>query len=182
LDAATREDLQNSRSNWQREQNLTLIVVTHNIEDAVFLGQKILVLTGAPHTTPIIIDNPAAANRVIDCKRPSSKNARNCARRWRQPRMRKRDLIITSLAVLLIWQMIAMLVNRDILPTPIAVAQSFVENFSEIARHFIASGLRVLVSILIAVALAVPARSGDGADSALESHLLAASLHRLSHP
>ena len=55
-----------------------------------------------------------------------------------------------------------MLVNRDILPTPIAVAQSFVENFSEIARHFIASGLRVLVSIIIAVALAVPAGLGMG--------------------
>jgi ABC-type nitrate/sulfonate/bicarbonate transport system ATPase subunit len=60
LDAATREDLQNLTIELQREQNLTLIVVTHNIEDAVFLGQKILVLTGAPHTTPLIIDNPAA--------------------------------------------------------------------------------------------------------------------------
>jgi NitT/TauT family transport system ATP-binding protein len=60
LDAATREDLQNLTIELQREQDLTLIVVTHNIEDAVFLGQKILVLDRPPHTVPIIIDNPQA--------------------------------------------------------------------------------------------------------------------------
>ena len=96
--------------------------------------------------------------------------------------MRKRDLVITSLAVLLIWQIVAMLVNRDILPTPIAVAQSFVENFSEIARHFIASGLRVLVSIIIAVAFSCSSGVGHGADSTLEPYLFAAGLYRLSHP
>jgi len=61
--------------------------------------------------------------------------------------MRRRDLVITTLAALLIWQIIAMLVQRDILPTPIAVAQSFIENFGEIMRHFIASGLRVTIRI-----------------------------------
>lgn len=60
LDAATREDLQNLTIELQHEQNLTLVVVTHNIEDAVFLGQKILVLARPPHTTPLIVDNPAA--------------------------------------------------------------------------------------------------------------------------
>src|SRR5512134_740876 len=60
LDAATREDLQNLTIELQREQDLTLIVVTHNIEDAVFLGQKILVLDRPPHTALRIIDNPQA--------------------------------------------------------------------------------------------------------------------------
>jgi ABC-type nitrate/sulfonate/bicarbonate transport system ATPase subunit len=60
LDAATREDLQNLTIELQREQNLTLIVVTHNIEDAVFLGQKILVLDQPPHSAPLLIDNPQA--------------------------------------------------------------------------------------------------------------------------
>ena len=76
--------------------------------------------------------------------------------------MHKRDLVITSLAIVLIWQIAAMLLQRDILPTPIAVAQSFVENFGVIARHFIASGLRVIASIVIAVFLAVPAGLGMG--------------------
>lgn len=76
--------------------------------------------------------------------------------------MHKRDLLTTTLTVLLIWQIGAMLLQRDILPTPVAVAQSFVANFGEIARHFVASGLRVIVSIVIAVALAVPAGLGMG--------------------
>ena len=60
LDAATREDLQNLTIELQHEQNLTLLIVTHNIEDAVFLGQKILVLGQPPHTAPLVIENPQA--------------------------------------------------------------------------------------------------------------------------
>jgi NitT/TauT family transport system ATP-binding protein len=52
--------LQNLTIELQREQDLTLIVVTHNIEDAVFLGRKILVLDQPPHSAPLIIDNPPA--------------------------------------------------------------------------------------------------------------------------
>src|SRR5512135_2670136 len=76
--------------------------------------------------------------------------------------MHKRDLLITSIFVLLIWQLTALLVQRDILPTPLAVAKSFVENFGEIAQHFIASGFRVVASIVVAVFLAVPAGLGMG--------------------
>jgi NitT/TauT family transport system ATP-binding protein len=60
LDAPTREELQNVTVELQREQNLTLVFVTHNIEDAVFLGRKILVLGQPPHTVPVIVDNPSA--------------------------------------------------------------------------------------------------------------------------
>jgi len=60
LDAPTREDLQNLTVELQREQNLTLVFVTHNLEDAVFLGRKILVLGQPPHTTPVVIENPKA--------------------------------------------------------------------------------------------------------------------------
>jgi ABC-type nitrate/sulfonate/bicarbonate transport system ATPase subunit len=64
LDAPTREDLQNLTIELQREQNLTLLVVTHNIEDAVFVGGKILVLGQPPHTEPQIIENPQAGERA----------------------------------------------------------------------------------------------------------------------
>jgi NitT/TauT family transport system ATP-binding protein len=42
LDAPTREDLQNLTLELQVEQRLTTIVVTHSIEEAAFLGRKIL--------------------------------------------------------------------------------------------------------------------------------------------
>lgn len=76
--------------------------------------------------------------------------------------MRTRELFAAILLVLLIWWLGALLINRDIFPPPDAVAKSLIENFGEIAQHFIASGLRVVVSIIIAVALAVPAGLGMG--------------------
>ncbi len=60
LDAPTREDLQNLTVELQREQELTTVVVTHNIEDAAFLGEHILVLARPPHRAPVIVENPAA--------------------------------------------------------------------------------------------------------------------------
>lgn len=64
LDAPTREDLQNLTLELQREQGLTLIMVTHNIEDAVFLGRRILVLGQPPHTQPVVVDNPHAGTEA----------------------------------------------------------------------------------------------------------------------
>ena len=77
LDAPTREDLQNLTIELQREQDLTLVVVTHNIEDAVFLGRKILVLDQPPHTTPIVIENPQAGEPAY---RSESAFFEKCAR------------------------------------------------------------------------------------------------------
>jgi ABC-type nitrate/sulfonate/bicarbonate transport system ATPase subunit len=60
LDAPTRESLQNLTLELQAEQRLTLVIVTHAIEEAVFIGRKILLLTPPPNTQPILIDNPSA--------------------------------------------------------------------------------------------------------------------------
>ena len=60
LDALTREDLQQLTLELGQETGLTAVVVTHNIEEAVFLGQRILVLGRAPNTQPRIIENPGA--------------------------------------------------------------------------------------------------------------------------
>jgi len=60
LDAPTREDLQNLTVELQREQKLTTVIVTHNIEDAAFLGERILVLAHPPHREPVVVENPMA--------------------------------------------------------------------------------------------------------------------------
>ena len=39
LDAPTRESLQNLTLELQIEQGLTLVIVTHSIEEAAFMGQ-----------------------------------------------------------------------------------------------------------------------------------------------
>lgn len=60
LDAVTRGDLQNLTISLCTEQNLTLVIVTHSIEEAVALGKKILLLGEAPNKIPHIFDNPCA--------------------------------------------------------------------------------------------------------------------------
>jgi NitT/TauT family transport system permease protein len=72
--------------------------------------------------------------------------------------MRRRDLALASLLLIAAWQLLAMAIHRDILPTPFVVLQTFVAELPrELARHFAVSAWRVLVSIAISIALAVPA-------------------------
>lgn len=60
LDAVTREDLQRLTLELRQETGVTTVVVTHTIEEAAFVGQRILVLKRPPNTRATIIENPAA--------------------------------------------------------------------------------------------------------------------------
>jgi NitT/TauT family transport system ATP-binding protein len=60
LDALIREDLQQLTLELGAERSLTTLVVTHNIDEAVFMGDKILVLTHPPTTHPVVVENPRA--------------------------------------------------------------------------------------------------------------------------
>jgi NitT/TauT family transport system ATP-binding protein len=60
LDAITRGDLQNLTLSLCREQNLTLVLVTHAIEEAVSLGKKILLLGRAPNQRAPVFENTGA--------------------------------------------------------------------------------------------------------------------------
>ncbi|MBI5652279.1 MAG: ATP-binding cassette domain-containing protein [Chloroflexi bacterium] len=60
LDAPTRGDLEQLTLDLQNETQMTTVFVTHNIEEAVFLGRKILVLGSPPHRAPRVIANPGA--------------------------------------------------------------------------------------------------------------------------
>lgn len=59
LDAATRDDLLALMLELQREQNLTMVVVTHLIEDAIRLGGHVLVMRQPPHREAVMVHNPA---------------------------------------------------------------------------------------------------------------------------
>jgi NitT/TauT family transport system ATP-binding protein len=62
LDAPTRESLQTLTLELQTEKNLTLVIVTHAIEEAAVLGRKILLLDSPPNTRAMVMDNPGAAD------------------------------------------------------------------------------------------------------------------------
>ena len=62
LDAVTREDLQALVASLRREAQLTTVVVTHSIEEAVFLGQRVLVLGRPPIVRAEVIENAEAGS------------------------------------------------------------------------------------------------------------------------
>ena len=60
LDALTRERLQHTILDiWQRHR-VTMVLVTHSIEEAVFLGRTVVVLTDRPARVAAVVDNPGA--------------------------------------------------------------------------------------------------------------------------
>jgi ABC-type nitrate/sulfonate/bicarbonate transport system ATPase subunit len=81
LDAITRADLQNLTLSLCREQNLTLVIVTHAIEEAAALGKKILLLGHAPNRTARIFQNPGAGQSGY---RSSAAYHELCDRLWKE--------------------------------------------------------------------------------------------------
>jgi len=72
--------------------------------------------------------------------------------------LRRRDLLFAVIALILLWQLVAMLVNRPILPPPGVVARTFIiELRGDLLVHFQASLWRVIASTALSVALAAPA-------------------------
>jgi NitT/TauT family transport system ATP-binding protein len=60
LDAPTREGLQTLSIELCNEQGLTLVIVTHSIEEAVIMGEKILILNSPPNQKCTILENPGS--------------------------------------------------------------------------------------------------------------------------
>lgn len=58
LDAMTREEIQNVFLAVWRRYSVSTILVTHHVEEAVYLGRKIVILSAAPGTVSKVIDNP----------------------------------------------------------------------------------------------------------------------------
>jgi NitT/TauT family transport system ATP-binding protein len=59
LDALTRENLQNLLLRLWKQKGMTMLFVTHSIEEAVFLGKKVIVLSPRPGTVINTIINPS---------------------------------------------------------------------------------------------------------------------------
>jgi NitT/TauT family transport system ATP-binding protein len=57
LDAPIREELQKVMNTFHLESRLTSLTVTHDIEEAVVMGERILVLSNRCNHQPTIIDN-----------------------------------------------------------------------------------------------------------------------------
>ena len=73
LDELTRERLNNELLNlWQRQENSTVVFVTHSIQEAVFLSSRVVVMSPRPGKIETIVD--------IDLPRPRTAEMRDLPR------------------------------------------------------------------------------------------------------
>lgn len=64
IDALLRESLQDTLLELWRERGHTQMLVTHSIEEAVYLGQRIFVFSSRPATLVATLENPAFGTRT----------------------------------------------------------------------------------------------------------------------
>jgi len=85
--------------------------------------------------------------------------------------VKRRDLLLASLALLAIWQLSAMLLDKPILPKPLETIQALVEEllYGDLLEHFLTSLWRVLAGTALAIALAAPAGLALGQSKRLNS-------------
>ena len=58
LDAISREEMQELFLNIWKENNVTTIFITHSVDEALYLGRKIIVFSPSPGRILKVIDNP----------------------------------------------------------------------------------------------------------------------------
>lgn len=63
IDALLRESLQDALLDLWRERQHTQILVTHSIDEAIYLGQRVLVFSDRPGTVIAQVNNPAMGSK-----------------------------------------------------------------------------------------------------------------------
>ena len=82
--------------------------------------------------------------------------------------MKRRDVILATIALLLVWQFVAMIVNLPILPPPLKVFTVFVEELQRgLLNHFVFSLWRVFAGMALSVLVAAPVGLAIGGSKTL---------------
>ena len=73
--------------------------------------------------------------------------------------MKRRDILLALLTLLLLWQGLAMLLRQPVLPSPLQVAVALGRELQrgDLPLHFLSSLWRVIASLVLSIALAAPA-------------------------
>ena len=84
--------------------------------------------------------------------------------------MKQRDAFLAALALLILWQALAMILELPILPAPVEVLGVFAREFQNgLSKHFLFSLWRVFAGMALSVMVAVPVGLALGASKRLES-------------
>ncbi len=82
--------------------------------------------------------------------------------------MRKRDVLLATVGLLIAWQLAAMIIARAVVPEPWQVLRAFAVALpKDLGRHLLVSAWRVVASIGVAIVAAVPAGLGLGLSPAI---------------
>ncbi|WP_227506881.1 ABC transporter ATP-binding protein [Marinobacter subterrani] len=96
LDALTRAHLQDSLMEIQQELNNTVIMITHDVDEAVLLSDRIIMMTNGPAATvgeDLAIDLPRPRNRVTLADNPEYVHYRQEVLRFLYEKQRKLEHI-----------------------------------------------------------------------------------------
>jgi NitT/TauT family transport system permease protein len=82
--------------------------------------------------------------------------------------MKQRDVLLATIVLLLIWQIVAMVVNLSILPPPLKVFTVFIEELQHgLLNHFVFSLWRVFAGMALSVLVAAPVGLAIGGSKTL---------------
>jgi nitrate/nitrite transport system ATP-binding protein len=96
LDALTRAHLQDSLMDIQQELNNTVIMITHDVDEAVLLSDRIIMMTNGPKATvgeDLHIDLPRPRNRVTLADNPTYVHYRQDVLKFLYEKQRKLETI-----------------------------------------------------------------------------------------
>lgn len=82
--------------------------------------------------------------------------------------MKRRDVLLATVVLLIVWQVAAMIVNLSILPPPLDVLRVFFRELrGDMWIHFLVSLWRVVAGMVLSVVVAVPAGLAIGGSATL---------------
>ncbi|XPF94970.1 ABC transporter ATP-binding protein [Colwellia sp. RE-S-Sl-9] len=99
LDALTRAHMQDSLMEIQDELNNTVIMITHDVDEAVLLSDRIVMMTNGPAATVgeiLDVNLPRPRDRLALAKDPNYNNLRSSVLTFLYEKQRKVETITTS--------------------------------------------------------------------------------------
>ena len=154
LDAITRAEMQGWLAHVLELEPRTVVLVTHDVEEAVMLADRVVVMSPRPGRAVAEIDGRAAGGRAGAPIRPSSRCA---SRRSRRSGCASEASCAAAASLLLLvllgaWELYVDLGGVDplILPAPHDVASALFTDRSLLWSNFLVTAEEVLLGILVA--------------------------------
>ena len=159
LDALTRMDMQAWLLHQWEHFHKTIVFITHDVEEAVFLSKKIYIITETPMTHLEVVDVPEGYPRNREfLRRPDIEMLKEKLTRQLRKQVKRYGPSVVFLAVLLfLWQFGAGMMNAAyILPTPTGILKKLWELREPLFLIHLPATMKVtLIGLLISVVLGI---------------------------